>query len=69
MTMTYSQYLRIESDAGGIGCTHRAFVRACHSKLADTAKTREKRDWRHMWIRDGLRQLQAARRMLRDVNL
>ena len=52
--MMYSQYCRIETKAGGVRCTDRAFVRACHTKLRASGKTREKRTIRHEWIREGL---------------
>lgn len=52
--MTFAQYLRIETIAGGVGCTDRAFIKALHSRLSDRGKTREHRDWRHTLIRAGL---------------
>lgn len=69
MKMPYSQYLRIESIAGGIECTPRQFVKACHTRLAPSARGRAKRDVRHAWIRDGLRQLRGARKLARDMQL
>lgn len=65
MKMPWSQYLRIESIAGGIGCTPRQFVKACHSRLMPSARGREQRAARHAWIRDGLRQLRSARKLAR----
>ena len=64
MKMPWSQYLRIESIAGGIGCTPREFIKACHTRLAPSAKTYVQREARHAWIRDGLRQLRSARRLI-----
>ena len=69
MHMPYAQYLRVESAAGGIGCTYKEFVRACHSMLAPNARGFDKRELRHAWIRDGLRKLREARALIRDVNL
>jgi len=62
--MNYAQYCRIESKAGGASCTVREFVRACHSVLSDAGKARDKREWRHEWIRAGLCQRQKARDLI-----
>ena len=66
MEMPWSQYLRIESAAGGIGCTDRQFIRACHSKLMPSAKTRQQRASRHAWIRSGLATRKRARRLAQN---
>ena len=51
--MLYSQYLRIETIAGGVGCTDKQFIAACHSLLKNKFSRAERND-RHAWIRDGL---------------
>ena len=52
--MMYSQYLRIESSAGGLSTSNRAFIKACYKVLNNEAKTRSKRAARHTWLREGL---------------
>ena len=52
--MLDSQYLRLESKAGGIMATNRSMVKACHTILTDVAKTRAKRKLRHEFIREVL---------------
>lgn len=53
--MIGSQYLRIERKAGGKGASCRAFIKSCHTVLSDKGKTRNMRDIRHQWIREGLK--------------
>jgi len=52
--MNFAQYVRIETLAGGLGCSDRAFIKALHSRLSTEGKNRENRDWRHQLIREGL---------------
>ena len=53
--MLASQYMRIESRAGGTTCTARQFVRACHEVLNPYGRGRALRDERHGWIKAGLK--------------
>lgn len=64
--MPYSQFLRIESMAGGTSCTNTAFIRACHSVLSDEGRTRKHRTWRHSWIRSGLLLLEDSKALCRQ---
>ena len=52
--MIYSQYLRIESRAGGIFATRREIIRAALTMLSDYGKSRQARDNRHEWIGEAL---------------
>lgn len=52
--MNFAQYVRIETLAGGLGCTDRAFIKALHSRLSAEGKNRANREWRHQLIRAGL---------------
>lgn len=61
MAMTHSQYLRIESIAGGTDCTDRAFIRACRTLLKHEARGRACRVPRQQWIRGGLTVLWQTR--------
>ena len=63
--MMHSQYLRIESLAGGVYASQREFIRAARSRLSPEGKSRGMREWRHEWLRDGLRQLQESRELVR----
>jgi hypothetical protein len=60
--MLYSQYLRLETIAGGVGCTDKQFIAACHTFLKNKF-SREEREHRHAWIRDGLAYLNKSRNM------
>ena len=53
--MLASQYMRIESRAGGTQCSARDFVRACHEILNPLGRGRALRDERHGWIKAGLK--------------
>ena len=55
--MTHAQYMRIETAAGGTRCGNRAFIKECRKLLSPEGRTREFREIRHEWIRDGLRKL------------
>ena len=52
--MIYSQYLRIESKAGGVFATRRDIIRAARTMLSEYGKSRQARDNRHQWIGDAL---------------
>jgi len=59
--MLFSQYLRIERDAGGSSCSDRAFIRAALDRLTLQACGREYRTTRQAWLRSGLSKLQRTR--------
>jgi len=61
--MNFSQYCRIESAAGGVHCTNRDFIRAARALLSTNGKARAQRKARHIWLRDGLEQLESARQL------
>lgn len=67
--MTFAQYCRIETAAGGVHCTNREFIRAARALLSTDGKARAQRKARHMWIRDGLDQLESARRAYLNIYL
>lgn len=52
--MIYSQYLRIESKAGGVFATRREIIRAARTMLSDYGKSRQARCNRHEWVREAL---------------
>lgn len=58
--MIYSQFLRIESSAGGKASSNRDFIKACYKLLNDEAKTRSKRAARHTWLKEGLSYRRAS---------
>ncbi len=58
--MFYSQYLRLESKAGGVASSNRAFIKACHSVITKQGKEHVNRDARHAWIKSGLEYKQDA---------
>lgn len=60
--MTFGQYCRTETAAGGVTCSNRDFIRAAHTLLSGEGKARAMRDARHVWLRDGLDRLESARR-------
>jgi hypothetical protein len=60
--MLYSQYLRIETIAGGVGCTDKQFIAACLSYILPQARHHHLyRKDRHKFIRDGLAYLNKSR--------
>lgn len=65
--MNYGTYCRIESAAGGVGCTVREFIRAARAKLTYWGKSRDAREDRHEWLRKGLKHREDARKMYREV--
>jgi hypothetical protein len=68
MHMTSGQYMRIETAAGGVGCTEREFIRAARTLLDDQAKNNHQwRQQRHDWLRDGLRKRADSLELFRRV--
>ena len=69
--MMFAQYCRIESLAGGVSCTPREFIKACHSVLQKRYRfgihARTVRTGRHAWIRSGLEMRLRARQEYSDV--
>jgi hypothetical protein len=66
--MMYSQYLRIESLAGGVGCSNRAFIRAALSRLKKKARRKiSLRGARHAYLKAGLEYLAQSRKCYFDV--
>ncbi len=53
--MLFSQYLAIETRAGGAGCTNVEFIRSAHKSLFPAARSRSYRADRHAWLRKGLK--------------
>lgn len=69
MLMTYAQFCRIVTRAGGIGCTNREFIRAAHSLLSKVGRSLEHRNARHTWIRSGLMYLNDSRDLVARYRL
>ena len=62
--MTFAQYLKIETSLGGIGCTDKQFIQACHDYMLPQARRHNiYREARHSFIRDGLTYLNKARNL------
>ena len=60
--MTFAQYLKIETSLGGIGCTDKQFIQACHDYMLPQARRHNiYRKARHSFIREGLAYLNKAR--------
>jgi hypothetical protein len=59
--MTFAQYCRIETAAGGALCSNRDFIRAARGLLHDEAMHHDWRARRHAWLRAGLAMLQNSR--------
>ena len=55
--MMYSQYLRIETKAGGCFCTTREFIRTARTLLNSEGKARPMWLARRHWLRCGLSHL------------
>lgn len=65
--MPWSQYMRIETSAGGTSAGPRDFVRAAHKLLSEEGRTRAARDVRHEWLRSGLSKLTYGRQLSEKV--
>jgi hypothetical protein len=66
--MTFAQYCRIETAAGGVTCSNRDFIRAARALLSSEGKSRAMRHARRMWLCDGLDRLETARRSFRAMH-
>lgn len=67
--MIYSQYCRIETRAGGLGCTNVEFIRAAHKSLLSQSRFHHLyRADRHAWLREGLALLEKSRQQYVQVN-
>lgn len=67
--MIYSQYCRIETRAGGLGCTNVEFIRAAHKSLLSQSRFHHLyRAARHAWLREGLALLEKSRAMYADAH-
>ena len=53
--MMQSQYMRVESKAGGVACTNREFIRTAHTVLSKAGKSLAMKKRRHRWLREGLK--------------
>ena len=58
--MTFAQYCRIETAAGGCDITTRQFIKAAGALLHEDAMRHDWRGRRHVWLRAGLAQLARA---------
>ena len=65
--MMFAQYCRIESIAGGVTASTRDFIRAARTRLSAHGKTREAREARHQWIREGLAHRARERKVYANV--
>lgn len=65
--MTYAQYCRIETKAGGVSYTPRQFIKAAHTVLSEAGKSRLLRDGRHAWLRAGLEYHAKATCLYREI--
>lgn len=61
--MTTDQFKQIESEAGGINASNRAFIRAARLGLSAHGKSRITRHFRHAWLRSGLAKRDRARNL------
>ena len=60
--MTFSEYLSIETKAGGMDASDRDIIKAIRSMMeCRGGKTHEMRTWRHYAIRDALKHKATAR--------
>ena len=67
--MFYSQYLRVEKQAGGVGCTNAEFIRSAHTLLLKQSRFQHiHRAQRHAWLREGLALLEESRQQYVRVN-
>jgi len=59
--MLYSQYLRVQTRAGGIAASNRELIKALYSILAPGARSFKHREARHSIIRQALEYHRAAK--------
>ena len=67
--MTFSQYCRIETAAGGCDITPRQFIKAAQALLHDDAMHHDFRAQRHVWLRSGLAHLDRAKSHARAMRV
>ena len=67
--LTHMQYLRIESQAGGVHASKRAFIKALYSKLSPLAKTPAKKELRLALINDILQEREQRIMQLLNFDL
>ena len=66
--MFNGQYLRIERQAGGVGCTDADFIRSAHTLLLKQSRFHHiHRKQRHEWLREGLAMLEKSRQQYVQV--
>ena len=66
--MFNGQYLRIERQAGGVGCTDADFIRSAHTLLLKQSRFHHiHRAQRHEWLREGLAMLEKSRQQYVQV--
>ncbi len=66
--MFNGQYLRIERQAGGVGCTNADFIRSAHTLLLKQSRFHHiHRAQRHEWLREGLAMLEKSRQQYVQV--
>ena len=66
--MFNGQYLRIERQAGGVGCTDADFIRSAHTLLLKQSRFHHiHREQRHEWLREGLAMLEKSRQQYVQV--
>ena len=67
--MFNAQYLRVERQAGGVGCTNAEFIRSAHTLLLKQSRFHHiHRAQRHAWLREGLALLEESRQQYVQVN-
>lgn len=59
--ITFSQYCRIETAAGGVFCSDREFIKAARALFHDGAMHHEWRARRHAFLRRGIAMLHESR--------
>ncbi len=52
--MLHAQFMRIETKAGGIAASNRAFIKAARTLLSEEGRSAKQRDARKAWLRRGL---------------
>lgn len=66
--MPFNEFCRIETRAGGVGCTNVEFIRSAHKSLLRQARFNHLyRADRHAWLREGLALLEKSRQQYVQV--
>jgi hypothetical protein len=52
--MLHSQFTRIETKAGGVAASNRAFIKAARTLLSSNGRSAKQRDARKAWLREAL---------------